>query len=241
LTDLAIRLGESPWKVFRAPWRAAVELVRFNLIPPHIRNNLLSVCDVGANAGDWTAAVLELANPRQIVAFEPIPDVFRKLEARFSARSNVRCVHAAVGAAPGDALFNVEEQTELSSFRRLTTGGRAMHGLESQSPKQIGVPMVTLDDELRDLDEISLLKLDVQGYEDQVVEGARRCLDRCQCLVTEVLYERNYYAGALPFLELAQLIEAVSPLRLSCVSEPALSAGGIGVWADAIFTKRPTE
>jgi hypothetical protein len=97
--------------------------------------------------------------------------------------------------------------------------------------------LVTLDDELAGVDEISLLKLDVQGYEDEVVRGARDVLSRSGCVVTEVLYERDYYAGALPFLELARLIEGSSPLRLCCVSEPALAPNGMGAWADAIFVR----
>ena len=67
------------------------------------------------------------------------------------------------------------------------------------------------------------------------MRGARDVLGQCQCLVTEVLYEHDYYKGALPFLELARLIEATSPLRLCCVSEPALAPNGMGAWADAIF------
>jgi hypothetical protein len=95
--------------------------------------------------------------------------------------------------------------------------------------------MVKLDDELAGQPEISLLKLDVQGYERAVVEGARDVLARTKCLVTEVLYDRDYYDGASSCLDLAGLVESTSPLRLSCMSAPALTPDGCGVWADAIF------
>jgi FkbM family methyltransferase len=236
LADLALRLNVSPLKVFDPRWRAAIDIVRFSLLPLQVRANLRTLCDVGANRGDWTAAMLTLAQPELIVALEPIPQVFADLSARFAGQSHVRCVQAAVGSSTGVIALNVENQTELSSIRPLSNKGRKMHGA-STSRESISVPLVTLDDELASLDEISLVKLDVQGYENEVICGARRVLGRCRCLVTEVLYDRDYYTGALPFLELARLIEEISPLRLSCVSEPALAPDGMGSWADAIFVK----
>jgi FkbM family methyltransferase len=236
LADIALRIGDSPLRVLDQRWRAAIEIVRFNLIPPGVRGNLRTLCDVGANRGDWTAGILELVRPQLVVAFEPIPAVFSELSARFAGLANVRCVQAAVGSSVGEVVLNVEKQSELSSVRPLGDQGRRIHGV-SWSPKTISVPLVTLDDQLKNVDELSLIKLDVQGYENEVVAGAREVLQRCQCLVTEVLYERDYYVDALPFLELARLIESTSPLRLTCVSEPALAPDGMGAWADAVFVR----
>lgn len=236
LADAALWLGVSPTKVLDAEWRAAIEIARFTLLPPQVRANLRTVCDVGANRGDWTAAILKLARPDLIIAFEPIPKIFRELDARFAGQANVRCVRAAVGSSRTEIAFNVEDQTELSSIRPLGDKGQKIHGA-SVSRETISVPLVTLDEELAEHDEISLLKLDVQGYENEVIRGAKETLSKCRCLVTEVLYERDYYVGALPFLELARLIEDTSPLRLACVSEPALAPDGTGAWADAIFVR----
>jgi FkbM family methyltransferase len=215
-------------------WAAAVETARFALLPATIRDDLRVVVDVGANRGDWTAAILKLARPEVLFAFEPNPAVFERLQARLTPLG-VRCVRAAVGARAGVATLHVEAQPELSSIRALSPRGRRIHGIQAAATQQLTVPVVALDDELLGVDPISLLKLDVQGYEDEVIAGARRVLARTRCLVTEVMYERDYYAGASPCLELARLIEDVSPLRLSCVSSPALAADGFGAWADAVF------
>jgi FkbM family methyltransferase len=236
LADIALGIGESPMRVLNQRWRAAIDVVRFNLLPNRVRANLRTLCDVGANRGDWTAGILELATPELVVAFEPIPAVFAALNARFASRPNVRCVQAAVGSSLGEVTLNIEAMTELSSVRPLGNQGRLVHGVV-QPHQEVSVPLVTLDSQMSDVDELSLIKLDVQGYEDQVIGGARQVLERCQCLVTEVLYERDYYVDALPFLELARLIEATSPLRLSCVSEPALAPDGSGMWADAVFVR----
>jgi FkbM family methyltransferase len=228
------QLGLPLPRAFDRRWAAAVETVRFTLLPDVIRENLRVAVDVGANRGDWSEAVIRLCRPRLVYAFEPDPLVFERLRARLEP-FDVRCVQAAVGASEGRASLHVEAQSELSSLRALSSRGREIHRIQNEPTRRIDVPVVTLDAQLRDVDEVSLLKLDVQGYESEVIAGATAVLERTRCLVTEVMYERDYYAGALPCLELARYIEQVSPLRLSCVSAPALAPDGRGAWADAIF------
>jgi FkbM family methyltransferase len=228
------QLGLPLSRAFDRRWAAAVDAVRFTLLPVAVRQNLRVAVDVGANRGDWSAALIRLAQPRLLVAFEPNPLVFERLKARLEPLG-ARCVQAAVGASEGQASLNVEVQSELSSLRALSSRGRQIHRIEGAPTRRVDVPVVTLDRQLADVDEVSLLKLDVQGFESEVIAGATAVLARTRCLVTEVMYERDYYAGALPCLELARRIEQVSPLRLSCVSAPALSPDGRGAWADAVF------
>ncbi len=215
-------------------WAAAVRTSNFGLLPKAVRDRLRVVVDVGANCGDWTDAILRLSRPEVLYAFEPNPCAFRILERRLAPRG-VRCVQAAAGATPGCATLGVEVHSELSSIRTLSARGRELHGIASAPTRYVDVPLITLDSELCDLNSISLLKIDVQGYETNVLAGARCVLSKTMCLMIEVLYERDYYGGAASCLALARAIEDVSPLRLSCVSPPAMTPEGVGAWADAVF------
>jgi FkbM family methyltransferase len=232
--EAATQLGVPLTRAFNRRWATAVSTVSFNLLPCPIQKNLRVVVDVGANRGDWTAAVLSLCQPEKAFAFEPNPSVFRRMHDRLGPQG-VHCIQAAVGSTPGTGTLNLEVISELSSLQRLSARGRAMHRIEAAATQRVEVPIMTLDGELAALDEISLIKIDVQGYESAVIAGARRTLARTRCLVTEVLYEQDYYEGAASCLELARLIEDVSPLRLSCISAPALASDGMGAWADAVF------
>jgi len=227
-------LGLPPWRALDRRWGAAVRTTRFSLLPRTVREHLRVIVDVGANRGDWTDAILRLSKPDRVYAFEPNPSTFQLLEGRL-APLGVRCVQAAVGATVGRATLRIEAQSELSSIRELTARGRVLHGLEAAPTRQIDVPLVTLDTALAGVNEISLLKLDVQGYEADVLAGAQQVLRKTRCLLTEVLYERDYYAGATSCLELARVIEDSSPLRLSCISAPAMAPEGLGAWAEAVF------
>lgn len=232
--EAAEALGVPLGRALDRRWAAAVSTSSFTLLPPAIRERLRVVVDVGANRGDWSAALLRLGTPERMLAFEPNPAVFRVLAARLEPLG-VRCVQAAVGAERGVATLNIEAQSELSSIRTLSARGRRIHALEGAATERVSVPLVTLDTALAGEDEVSLLKLDVQGYESEVIAGGREVLARTRCLVTEVMYERDYYDGASACLDLTRRIEEASPLRLSCISPPALAHDGLGAWADAIF------
>lgn len=229
------RLGEPLNQLIDREFREALSVTRWDLIPKGIRGSIDVACDVGANRGTWTKGVLRLASPKRLVAFEPNPEVFDVLQRELGSDPRVELIKKAVGAAPGETTFNVTRVSELASIRPLTARGRSIHGVEEQPLRVETVEIVTLDDVLRDVERVSLLKIDVQGYEREVFAGARQTLERVDCLVCEVMYERDYYERAASFPELLKLLEETTPLRLVTISTPSLTREGLGAWADAIF------
>jgi FkbM family methyltransferase len=235
LLTKAHAIGSPSRDLLDPTWRAAVDITQWELIPPILRNNIQVACDIGANKGDWTAGLLRLSQPNLVVAIEPNPSVFPILHRRFSSESRVRLVNVAAGDRKGTVPFHAHIQDELSSIRPLGEVGRELHGKRGNESSLVDVEMKPLDDIMEDVPELCLVKIDVQGFEREVLKGATAVLGRCKCLVVEVLYEQRYYDGAAPFLEVAQLIESISPLRLNAVTAPSLSADGFGAWADAVF------
>lgn len=131
--------------------------------------------DVGANVG--LASLPVAAMGRQVIAFEPVPRNLRVLSLSVCFNSFVdrfTLVAAAVGASRGTADIFVPhgraDNTAMSeSGSTANVGGAA---------DRVAVPVVALDGYLT-ADEISriwLLKIDVQGFELRVIEGARAVL-----------------------------------------------------------------
>ena len=126
--------------------------------------------DVGANVGFFTEFMARRA--RQVYAYEPNPDLAFWL--RKCRRKNVTPFFAALGAAPGQAVLRVPgEKGYYHGWATLRPGAyRDQPGLDYT------VPVETLD--ARSFDDIGFIKIDAEGYEDAVLDGARDLLARAK-------------------------------------------------------------
>lgn len=134
-----------------------------------------TVFDVGANVGDWAALALEI-NPQLLLhCFEPVESTFASLAAR-KFPPQVTRNRFACGAAPGSAtIYQFGAVSEMSSLY-------ARSGLEyvGVAPARAGevVSIDSIDAYCMRLGvaEIDYLKIDVEGHELQVLQGANRML-----------------------------------------------------------------
>ncbi len=122
--------------------------------------------DVGANVGMKSEALLGAG--MRVVAFEPNPQLLPELRARCDHDSNWMLVPTAMGSGPGIATLNVRRQHGLSSLNQDWQGGRA-----SQYPviSRCHVPVVTLDAAIANFGKPFYGKIDVEGWELEVLKG----------------------------------------------------------------------
>src|SRR5262249_46032464 len=123
----------------------------------------MRIVDVGANLGLYTLLLARLTGPAgQVHAFEPEPTLFRALarNCRRNAAANVTAVNYALGAGSGRIPF----YRSLFNSRDNRLGGLGWKG------RGVEVEMARLDDVLPD-PRVDFVKMDVQGYEMQVLRG----------------------------------------------------------------------
>jgi FkbM family methyltransferase len=124
-----------------------------------------AVVDAGANIGNHTLFFGLICGAGRIDSFEPLRTIFPVLERNVALNglAQVRCHHAALGAQPGHA--------------GLANYGVANLAASSFTP---GVgsnyPVVTLDQ--FGLDRLDFLKIDVEGGQVAMLEGARETITR---------------------------------------------------------------
>ncbi len=128
--------------------------------------------DVGANRGQILGEAVRLAARGHHVAFEPIPQLAAALAADFV---EVDCRALALGAQPGRASFC--HYTRLDGWSGLLANPEISD--EQGAPVEIEVEVSTLDDQLTGLDPV-LIKIDVEGAEQSVLEGGRELLARAR-------------------------------------------------------------
>ena len=134
-----------------------------------------SYVDVGTNRGQVLREAVRLAPRGQHVAFEPIPALAASVRASFPA---VDCRELAVGAEPGSAEFC--HFTALDGWSGLRRSPEISD--EQGEPEFITVTVSTLDAELADVSP-AVLKIDVEGAELMVLEGARGLIARARPVV----------------------------------------------------------
>ena len=148
--------------------------------------------DVGANIG-YTASILGVRVGRtgKVICFEPQPSVFESLAKNVEMwEPDSRCgsfaLHqTALGCESGLALLHVNE-----SFR--TNRGTAWISEQvkpSPNIQTIEVPIQSLDNLLDENETIGIMKIDVQGYELNVLKGMARFLDRRA--VRDIIFEEE--------------------------------------------------
>ncbi len=217
-----------------------VERCRFDLWPEFLRSGLKrwALVDVGANEGEFIESVCALSKPAQVVAFEPLPEMGTALERLSSLHPRARVIAAAAGDKPGTLALNLTRNRKLSSVLEPRETMDQHYRGSINVVSRIDVPVTTLDAELPQDTAVGLLKIDVQGFEPQVLDGARETLSRTAVVMLEINYTEHYASGG-EFEDVHDRLTGAG-FRLGGVSCPHMSRG-VALWADAVYVNRTFE
>ena len=131
------------------------------------------VVDVGTNIGDTVlTSALRVGTQGHVVGIEAHPRTFGFFQdnLRLNRVANVTAIHSAVGANSGTLRFSDDRRDDMNRV----DGGK------------LEVPVERLDKLVSDSLPVNLLKVDVEGYEKFVFEGAPALLKRTECVFFEV-------------------------------------------------------
>jgi len=169
------------------------------------------VIDIGANIGLFTLCLADIYKQSKIYSFEPSRDTFQILSSHInSSPFSDRVSHYSLAVSSFDGITTFLDDQSSSATNRLLS---PQESLASNGKKQIyEVPTVSLDSfcSMHNIESIELLKVDVEGFEAQVLDGASMMLDqnRIKCIFLELCPSNLAAVGTSP-LELWSMIDSL--------------------------------
>jgi len=227
------------WRLVLSDRPVASELMR---LAPHRRwfdgAGIRTVLDVGSYTGGFAFAMRQMLPEAQIYSFEPLPENYQKLVCNLERFGKFRAFHTALGNQRGELTFWRNDFAASSS-------ALAMSDLHKQSFPETGhavairVPVTRLDDLLGqvELKGKTLLKLDVQGYELEVLRGGPEMLKRVDYIFSEVSF-RPLYEGQPLFDDVYDFLKPLDFAYAGDLEVLPSPVDGTILQADALFVRQ---
>lgn len=196
------------------------------------------VFDVGAHEGETAEKFAEIFPRAQVHGFEPISASFEVARGRQSRHSRLEFHHAAVGAEPGQVRVFLQSDSFTNSLK--SEINRAENAAEARFED---VQVVTLDAFAteRSIQQIDFLKIDTEGFELQVLQGAKGLLERgaIRFLLAEVGF-RSTDERHTSFQALADMLAPHGLLFYSLYELYHYEHPAELLFANALFVHRPS-
>lgn len=155
-----------------------------------------TVLDIGANKGQFAKLAREVFAEARIYSFEPLPDCFRELQNALSGDKKFFPFNKAIGRSESILEFFRSIHSPSSSFLEMEELHKEAfpESIGGQVQQAIEVKVDTLDgfytSEKPELP--VLLKIDVQGFEGEVIAGATNMLKNVKVVILEMSVRKLY-------------------------------------------------
>jgi FkbM family methyltransferase len=164
------------------------------------------ILDIGA-ANGATALLFRKAFPESVIySFEPLPEMFELLTNAVSGFANIISINKGLGSAMGELNINLSQRITSSSFFEIEKN--ISNEFFSENVKSVGSAKVivsTLDSEIPLDKNVNILKMDVQGFELEVLKGGIKTLDRTAIVLVE-MQNHDLYKGAPKYYDIDKFL-----------------------------------
>jgi FkbM family methyltransferase len=218
----------------RALWLGTAAAVEHAQTPLPVR--VATVLDVGANRGQFAVHARHRWPNATVISFEPLPLAAARMRALFARDPNVRVEELALGASSGWADLHLSRADDSSSL--LPIGAQQVKlfpGTDEVGTTPVRVQR--LDDVLAaaDLSRPVLLKIDVQGGELGVLQGAATVLGAIDVIICECSWLELYDGQALAD-DVIAFLDGHGFTQATVAS--ATHHGSITLQGDIVFVRR---
>ncbi len=159
------------------------------------------IIDGGAYDGNTALLFHQMFPQSKIYSFEPLESTYRSLEScvkKHGLEAAVTCLQAGLGNEEG--TFNLHIRNEGDAGATVTT-----HRPDNTTIKEIKIMTLDTVDARLNLN-VGLIKLDVEGFEKNVLEGSRHVIERDKPVIAAALYH-----NPVDFFEIKGYLQSIHP------------------------------
>jgi FkbM family methyltransferase len=192
-----------------------------------------TVVDVGANKGQFALLAIGAFPGATIYCFEPLKEPAARLRKMLGAE--VRLFETAIGSSERKGIIYVSRRPDASSLLPITKQSEIFPGTELTEERVVPIARLTKYLSSEDLKPPALLKIDVQGYELEVLKGCDPLLSLFQFVYLESSFIELYQGQVLAAEVILYLVHR--NFQLSGIYNQVVDSTRRPVQADFLFTK----
>jgi FkbM family methyltransferase len=180
---------------------------RFTLIKSHRINKIL---DIGANTGIFGKEMREFGYGGEIISFEPLTKAYIELLKNSGKDHSWQALNYAIGNFDGETSINISKNSVSSSIMEMLP----LHYENENDSKFINSETIkvckldTVFDSFYNSGDKVFVKVDTQGYEKNVLDGAKQCIHKIEGLQLE-LSSVPLYKGSPHYAEMIEFIDSL--------------------------------
>jgi FkbM family methyltransferase len=199
--------------------------------------DIQTIIDIGSNEGQFIKDITRSLPGRKIIAFEPITSCYEKLILN-TKKENIVAYNIGLSDTEGVSEINISNTTGSSSILKM----KELHEVsypDSYYVKKEQIRLERLDTVLADitLKKNILIKMDVQGYEKNVIRGGEKIFSQAAALIIESIFE-PFYDDQWLFDDLHKYFTQNGFAFMGFADQANSKKSGIPLYADSIFIKR---
>lgn len=203
-----------------------------------------TILDIGANRGQFAKRAFAVFPKAEIFCFEPTKTAFEELHgwAKSSGQGRVFAFNIALGNKREKKEMFLHSDHDDSSSMLQTTKGYERNFPFVKNQQAVKVNQYPLDLAVEELVKKSfekeiLVKMDVQGYEDLVIEGAKNTLSKAKACIIEIVND-ELYKGQPDFSKIFLLMKSLGVAYYGNLEQVKDHKDGHIIYYDAIFIKK---
>lgn len=203
-----------------------------------VNNNIKTIIDIGANIGQFANiyGTAKSLKDIKIYSFEPIKHCYDSLVLN-TKNLNIECYNIGFGDKKEEAIIKIYNHDPSSSLLEMAKLHEELYP-HSKGYREEKVDIDTLDNFFnnKSFDDNLLIKIDVQGFELNVINGGLNTLKRAKVILIEMSYQELYLGQAL-FDEIYIILRNLGFRFKGNIVQTFSPLDGSIVFSDSIFIK----